>query len=66
METRAQTRILIEEIRAIVEENKRYFSEGNKRDAWEHLQYERRKKRLEQIKEELEGMTTKNTSRIRA
>lgn len=59
METRAQIRILIEEIRAIVEESKRYFSEGNKRDPWEHLQYERRKKRLEEIKEELEEMRTK-------
>lgn len=59
METRAQIRILIEEIRAIVEENKHYFSEGNKRDAWEHFQYERRRKRLEEIKEELEEIMTK-------
>ena len=53
MELLTRIILLTEEVRDIVQENKRYFTEGNKRDAWQKLQHEKRRIRLEEIKDEL-------------
>lgn len=56
MEQLARIRILADEIKEIVQENKRYLASNNARDTWQQVQYEQRRLRLESIKSELEGL----------
>lgn len=63
MELNARLHILLEEIREIAEENKRYLAVKNVRDVWQREQHELRRHRLELIKLELEKLKPKNSKR---
>lgn len=60
MESLARIRVLADEIKEIVQENKRYLASNNARDNWQRVQYEQRRERLESIKSELEGLLKDN------
>lgn len=60
MDQYAQLHNLLEEIREIADENKRYLAAKNFRDPWQKDQHESRRARLELIKLELEKLMPKS------
>jgi hypothetical protein len=60
MESLARIKVLADEIKEIVQENKRYLASNNARDDWQRVQYEQRRERLESIKSELETLLRRN------